>query len=176
MGSSRKKVIVRMENGSVQAGYLPSGGLSLSAGEAIDLLEVGGRTTGVPLAEIRYVAYVRDFNLDDRETPERLTRKVFLARPRTEGLWVRLTFHDGEVLEGLAPLDASLLDDAIADAGVFLIPPDVRSNTQRMFVPRTALRAMQMLAVVTTPSKAAAARRIPAPEEPRLAFPDLPLG
>jgi hypothetical protein len=68
----------------------------------------------VPLSEIKHIAYVRDFNLNDSVNPERLTRRTFLARPRTEGLWVRLSFrgqstpsNEPDQLEGLAPLDAT---------------------------------------------------------------------
>jgi hypothetical protein len=58
------------------------------------------------------------------------------------------------VLEGLAGLDASLVDDAMNDSGIYLVPPDVRSNTQRVFVPRAAMAGLVVLGVVTTPSKA----------------------
>ena len=119
----------------------------------LELLDVAGRLVAVSLKQVRYVAYVRDFNLDDAVLPERLTRKTFLARPRTEGLWVRVTFRGGDVLEGLAGLDATLLDDAMDDAGIYLVPPDIRLNTQRIFVPRTAMAALAVLGVVTTPSK-----------------------
>ena len=85
--------------------------------------------------------------------PERLLRRTFLARPRSEGLWLRLTFTAGDMLEGLAPTDHTLLDDLVNDAGLFLIPPDTRSNTQRIFVPRTSIAELTLLAVVTSPSK-----------------------
>jgi hypothetical protein len=61
-------------------------------------------------------------------------------------------------LEGLAPLDAALLDDVLNDAGLFLVPPDVRSNTQRIYIPRCSISGLQILAVITTPS-----RKKPAP-------------
>lgn len=154
MASSRKKVIVRVEGRGVQAGYLPAAGLLNHANGMVELLDAGGRIVAIPLKTVRYVAYVRDFNLDDAENPERLTRRAFLARPRTEGLWVKATFKDGEVLEGLAGLDVSVLEDAMVDQGIFLIPPDVRSNTQRIFIPRVALAGLQVLGVITTPSKA----------------------
>lgn len=38
---------------------------------------------------------------------------------------------------------------------MYLIPPDIRSNTQRLFVPRAAMTQLQVLGVVTTPSKPA---------------------
>jgi hypothetical protein len=155
MAGSRKKVLVRRNDQTVQAGYLPAAGVVNRASTTVDLLDVGGRLLSVPLREVRYIAYVRDFNIDDAVMPERLTRKTFLARPRTEGLWVRITFHDADVLEGLAALDVSLVDDAMSDLGIYLLPPDVRSNTQRLFVPRAAIAGMVVMGVVTTPSKAA---------------------
>lgn len=154
MAGSQKKVVVRMEDQTVQPGYLPASGVVNRATDRVDLLDVAGRLVPLPLKGIRYIAYVRDFNLDDPVMPERLTRKTFLARPRTEGLWVRVSFRDGDVLEGLAALDVSLVDDAMTDSGIYLLPPDVRSNTQRLFVPRAAMAALAVVGVVTTPSKA----------------------
>ncbi len=54
-------------------------------------------------------------------------------------------------MEGLAPLDLSLLDGVFEDHGLFLIPPDIRSNTQRLYIPRPAIVEAQILAVITTP-------------------------
>ncbi len=64
-----------------------------------------------------------------------------------------MTFRGGDVFEGLAPTDIALLDDLINDAGLHLTPPDTRSNTQRIYVPRTSLTELQLLAVITTPSR-----------------------
>jgi hypothetical protein len=103
--------------------------------------------------DIKHICYVREFNLHDTANPERLTRRTFLARPRTEGLWLRMTFRSGDVFEGLAATDIALLDDLINDTGLHLTPPDTRSNTQRVYVPRTSLTELQLLAVITTPSR-----------------------
>jgi hypothetical protein len=154
MPSSRKKVLVRTLSNAIHAGYLPlSEILSAEAPEAIELLDLSARTMNIPLAEIKTIAYVREFNRTDMQNPEGLLRRAFAARPRTEGLWLRLTFAAGETLEGLAPLSVTLLDNLLTDRGLFLIPPDIRSNTQRLFVPRTAIVDVQLLAVITTPSK-----------------------
>jgi hypothetical protein len=107
---------------------------------------------------------VREFNLSDAVNPERLTRRTFLARPRTEGLWVRLTFRTGDMLEGLAPTDLSMLDGLIDDSGLFLAPPDTRSNTQRLFIPRAAISELQLIAVITSPSKKQTIAERPAKE------------
>lgn len=152
MPSSRKKVIVRTIDGMVQHGYAPQSGM-VSANTAAELLDLEGRTLTVPLIEVRWIAFVRDFNLGDKLEPERLSRRTFLARPRSEGLWIRLRLAGGELIEGLAALDVSLLDGLLEDRGLYLIPPDVRSNTQRLFVPRSAMVEVQLLAVITNPSK-----------------------
>ena len=155
MASSNKKVILRTLANAILPGYLPLSGFvgTGSGAAAIHLLDLEGRITPIPLDTVRSIAYVRDFNLADREDPERLTRRTFLARPRSEGLWLRLTLLGGDILEGLAPLDLSLIDALLEDRGLFLIPPDIRSNTQRLFIPRHAFTDIQILAVITTPSK-----------------------
>jgi hypothetical protein len=154
MASSRKKVIVRRFLPGPLWGYLPAAELvDPGPPPMLDLLDLGGRVQPVPLADVKYVSYVRDFNTADQVNPERLLRKTFLARPRSEGLWLRLTLRDRDVLEGLAPLDLSLADGWAADAGVHLVPPDVRGNTQRLYVPRLAIEQLEVLAVVTTPSR-----------------------
>jgi hypothetical protein len=64
-----------------------------------------------------------------------------------------MTFRGSDILEGLAPIDITLPDDLIHDAGLQITPPDTRSNTQRIYVPRSSLIELQLLAVITTPSR-----------------------
>jgi hypothetical protein len=151
MSSAHKKVVVRRFTGETLPGYLPLTGFVRN--RSIDLLDLGGRVISLQINDIKHICYVRDFNLHDAVNPERLTRRTFLAKPRTEGLWVRMTFRSGDLLEGLAPIDITLTDDLIDDIGVHLTPPDTRSNTQRIYVPRTSLSELQLLAVITTPSR-----------------------
>ena len=151
MSNSRKKVIVRRFSGDTLPGYLPHA--DFVRNHAIELLDLSGRILPLPLNDIKTICYVRDFNLADTQNPERLTRRAFFARPRSEGLWLRLTFRSGDLLEGLAPIDIALTDDLINDTGLHLTPPDTRSNTQRLFVPRTSLTEIQLIAVITTPSR-----------------------
>ena len=151
MPSSRKKVIVRTREGLLHPGYLPLTGIL--TGREVELLDLEGRIVSISLPSIQWIAFIRDFNLADQVDPERLTRRIFFARPRTEGLWLRLTLYGGDSLEGLASLDRSLLDGLIDDRGIFLLPPDIRSNTQRLYVPHSAIETLQVLSVITTPSK-----------------------
>jgi hypothetical protein len=174
MASAHKKVIVRRFLGDTVPGYLPLARFvrTRTSGRpddrAVDLLDLSGRIHTIALDEIKHICYVREFNLTDPANPERITRRTFIARPRTEGLWLRLTFRnppgltpsptaEPEQFEGLAPLDLSFADDLVQDAGLFLIPPDIRSNTQRIYVPRPAITELQLLAVITTPSRKKAA-------------------
>jgi hypothetical protein len=151
MSSAHKKVIVRRFTSETLPGYLPLSAFVRNRG--IELLDLSGRVIPILLNDIKHICYVREFNLHDTVNPERLTRRTFLARPRTEGLWLRMTFRTGEVFEGLAATDIALLDDLINDTGLHLTPPDTRSNTQRVYVPRTSLTELQLLAVITTPSR-----------------------
>ncbi len=105
----------------------------------LELLNTAGNVVAIELRDIKGVYFVREFGDSDS-----LSRKTFTSRPRTEGLWVRLKFKDNEVLEGMMPNDLSLT----TAEGFLVNPPDLRSNTQRIFVPRTALDSLTVLAVI----------------------------
>src|ERR1700723_342392 len=101
--AAQKKVVVRQFNGGVAWGYLPAAGF-LENG-SITLMEVDGRAKAIDFSNIKTICYVRDFNLDDPDDPERLGRRAFPSRPRGEGLWLRLRLLDGDSLEGLSGFD-----------------------------------------------------------------------
>jgi len=139
MPSTHKKVVVRkMDRDSVN-GYLAPANF-VHEGK-LELLNTSGNVVAIDLRDIKVVYFVREFG-----EAESLPRKTFTTRPRTEGLWVRLKFKDNETIEGLMPND---LSSNLAE-GFLINPPDLRSNTQRMFVPRSALEAMTVLAVIGT--------------------------
>ncbi len=164
VSGARKKVIVRRFVPGLLRGYMAPSGFVEGQGDAaaLELLDLAGRVQLVPLQEVKTVSFVREFNLNDEGNPERLPRKTFVARPRTEGLWVRMTLRDDEQMEGLAPLDLALADGLVSDLGIHVTPPDVRGNTQRVYVPRSAMTALQVVAVVTTPSRRRALEQIEA--------------
>jgi hypothetical protein len=125
----------------------------------LELLNTAGTVIAVDLREIKGVYFVREFG-----DSESLTRKTFTSRPRAEGLWVRLRFKDSEVLEGLMPADLT----QSTPEGFLVNPPDQRSNTQRIFVPRTALESLTVLAVIGATRRKRAAqdqRQVPMFEE-----------
>jgi hypothetical protein len=55
-----------------------------------------------------------------------------------------MTLADGEELEGLAANDRSLIEGA----GLLLTPPDTRSNTQRIYVPRQAVQTLEVVSLI----------------------------
>ena len=151
MASAQKKVVVRQTGGRLAWGYLPQGGFVRDG--QVGLIEVDARAKLLDLSEIETIAYVRDFNLEDAEEPERMGRRSFPARPRGEGLWVRVAFREAAALEGLVSFEMGCIDRLLEDQGVFLVPPDGRGNTLRVFVPRAAMMGMEVLGWVTSPTK-----------------------
>jgi hypothetical protein len=142
----------------------------------LELLDQDGRLTSLPLNEVKMVLFVRgfaDFDAESRtnDGPDRLLRRTFTSRPRTEGLWVRMTFRDSDVMEGVAANDLSLLDAQ----GVQVTPPDMRSNTQRIYVPRLALTELVVLGVISAPGTSGRHKKAAAAEEGSLdLFSELP--
>jgi hypothetical protein len=132
-----KKVVVLLLDRSTVKGYLNP--LTLGRAEELDLLTPDGEHKSVALDKVKSVHFVREF-LDPFE-PD---RKLFLSRPKLDGLWVRLRFRDNDVMEGIVSND--LLD--LLDTGVQLTPPDIHGNSLRIFIPRTALEEMKVLGVV----------------------------
>ena len=154
MPSTHKKVIVRKIDRDTVNGYVAPSRF-VHEGK-LELLNTAGNVVAIELSDIKCVFFVRDFGDSDS-----LARKTFTTRPRAEGLWVRIKFKDGELLEGLMPNDLSLT----SAEGFLVNPPDLRSNVQRLFVPRTALDSLTVLAVISAarrqPRGAADTRQVP---------------
>ena len=147
MSLGRKKAIIRRFDRDWIAGYLQPAGFA--ANDRLELLDLAGKVADIPLSEVKWICFVRDFNSGEVENPERLLRKTFAGRPRSEGLWIRLRLTDGDSIEGLTANDLSLIDSC----GLFLTPPDIRSNTQRMFLPRQSISEFEIIAVITNSSR-----------------------
>jgi hypothetical protein len=139
MPSTHKKVIVRKMDRDTVNGYVAPAHFVREG--KLELLNTTGNVVAIDLDDIKCVFFVRDFADSDS-----LSRKTFTTRPRAEGLWVRIKFKDGDVLEGLMANDLSLT----TAEGFLVNPPDLRSNVQRLFVPRGALESLIVLAVIGT--------------------------
>jgi hypothetical protein len=135
--STRKKVVVLLMDRTSVKGYVNAS--SLGTADTIDLLTPDGELVEIAAADVKSVYFVREFPASF--DPE---RKVFLSRPKLDGLWVRLRFRDQDVMEGIVAND--LLE--LLDNGVQLTPPDIHGNNVRLFIPRSAIREIKVLGVV----------------------------
>ncbi|HTW47961.1 MAG TPA: hypothetical protein VMD92_08430 [Acidobacteriaceae bacterium] len=151
MSSSRKKAIFRKFSRDWLAGYLPAEEFAHAG--LIEMLDLDGKVVQLLVDDLKWVCYVRDFNSGEINNPERLVRKTFSGRPRGEGLFVRVRLKDGDLIEGLAGNDVSL----VASDGLFLTPPDLRSNTQRLWLPRRSIEELEVVAVIGGAKKKAVA-------------------
>ena len=167
MASHRKPVIVRKFSRDWVAGYA---GAAFGHDQAsLEILDLGGKVVAIDWEAVKWVCYVRDFPASEQTNPERLIQKKFSVRPRAAGLWLRMTLNDSDELEGLAANDRTLIEGA----GLFLTPPDTRSNTQRIYVPRTAIQTLEVVSLIgavrgkrdTAPTKPAQPELFPENED-----------
>jgi len=163
VASSRKPVIVRKFSRDWVAGYA---GASFGQNTpALEILDLTGKVLTLEWVAVKWVCYVRDFPTGDQGNPERLLQKRFAVRPRTTGIWLRMTLLDGEELEGIAANDRSLIEGA----GLLLTPPDTRSNTQRIYIPRLAIQTLEVVSLIGIGGR----KRAAAAPQPEL-FPSTP--
>jgi hypothetical protein len=141
-GSTTKKTVIRRFQKEPLAGYVNPASYLQPAG--VELLSALGNLSTVPYEEIKTISFVRDF-----EGAGETGRRVFNTRPKMEGLWISLQFRDGEVMEGIMPNNLLPLEPY----GFTVIPPDSYSNQQRVFIPRAAVRSVEVLGVVGSPLK-----------------------
>jgi hypothetical protein len=167
MASQRKPVIVRKFSRDWFAGYAGSSfGQDLPE---LEILDQGGKVVRIGWSQVKWVCYVRDFPSGDSANPERFLHKHFSIRPRTAGVWLRMTLTDGEELEGLAANDRSLLEGA----GLLLTPPDTRSNTQRIYVPRSAIQTLEVVGLIGIGSRKGRSAARTRADQPDLFPPDV---
>jgi hypothetical protein len=94
----------------------------------------------LPYEEVKTVCFVRDFGQGEPRRDSRL----FTSRPKLEGLWLRMRFRDGDLMDGV--LNNNLLQ--LDPHGFVVVPPDPGYQNQRLFVPRAALTEVSVLGVV----------------------------
>ena len=148
--STTKKVCVRCFDGRIIAGYVSP--QSFLRAEGAEILDRSAQVRLIPYQDIRAVLFVREFEDD----PDAKQRKVFQARPKSDGLWIRMGFRDGEVLEGILP--NNLLQ--VNERGVMVTPPDPNANTHKIFVPRAALDDLKVLGVIGSPVRKPPRKRV----------------
>lgn len=137
---------VRFDREAVQGFINPQ---SFLQDTGVEVLTASGAVVTLPYADVKAVCFVRDFE----GGPVWREHRAFVNRPKTTGLWVRLRFLDGDTIEGLISNNLMLMEPL----GLALTPPE--QAFQRIFVPRAALRNVQVLGVVGSPLRRAARQK-----------------
>ena len=153
--TTAKKVVVRRFERENLVGYVNP--FSYLQPQSIELLKPDGAIALLPYDEVRSVSFVRDFEAGSEPA------RVFQTRPKMEGLWARMVFRDGEIMDGILPNNLLMWEVA----GFTVTPPEPDSNNQRVFVPRQALRSIQILGVVGSPLTNRR-KKAAAPDQPTL--------
>lgn len=98
-----------------------------------------GRAVSVPVDSLKALFFVKSFNGD----PAYTETKFFNPEPKIEGLWVHITFEDGETTEGVVHNGVEILNEP----GFLLKPPDPQSNNNAVYVMKTALARFRVVGV-----------------------------
>lgn len=128
--------------------------------EGVELLSPSGTVTVLPYGDLKCVCFVRDWDGGEKI----LEKRSFASRPKQEGLWVRFVWRDGDQMEALLP--NRLLE--LEPLGFTVVPPDPGGNSQKLFLPRTALRELQVLGVVGSPVRNKQKAKPPVPNQIQL--------
>jgi hypothetical protein len=135
-GSTTKKAVIRRFDRESLKGFVNPQAYLQPYG--VEILTPAGTVISVPFAEVKTVVFVKEFDIETEPA------KVFNTRPKMDGLWVRMTFRDGEVMDGILPNNLIQWERE----GYSVIPPEPYSNNQKLFVPREALAGITVLGVV----------------------------
>jgi hypothetical protein len=156
--STNKKVVIRRFDREPISGFVNP--QTYLKPEGVELLSQDGNYLKVPWDQVKAVDFVRAFLPENNEPDQRF----FARRPKMAGLWVRMRFRDGELMEGL------LVNNLLhwEPHGFTVAPPNPTSNRQRIFVPRVALVEICVLGVIGSPLKSSAARTKARTEQMRL--------
>lgn len=138
-GSTTKKTLIRRFDRESLQGYVNPA--TYLQADGIEFLTPAGSITLIPYAEVKSVVFVKEFEGFS------VAPKIFMTRPKMDGLWVRMTFRDGEVMDGILPNNPVVWERQ----GYSFTPPEPYSNNQKLFVPREALSSMSVLGVVGSP-------------------------
>ena len=93
----------------------------------------------ISTADAKAVFYVNNFEGDRAHNP----LQFHSPSPIVHGIWVRVEFLDGEVMEGIVHNTLRFL----VDPGFFLVPSDPESNNQLVYVMKSWLKDHRVLGV-----------------------------
>jgi hypothetical protein len=137
---TRRKVVIRYVDGSLLRAYLSpedEAALHTDAMEPLVVQVEGGHSREVQPSQIKAIFFVKSFE----GSPNYSEFKVFTDRPNGRGVWMRVHFRDGEVMEGVAPNSLATYFNPV----FYMTPPDPASNNQSVLVSKRSLKEMQVL-------------------------------
>jgi hypothetical protein len=97
----------------------------------------------IPAREIKAIFYVNSFTGDSRHQH----LNFYSRAPIIHGIWMRLQFLDGEVMEGMVYNSLRYL----VDPGFFLLPTDPDSNNKLVYVRKNWLADHRVLGMRKLP-------------------------
>ena len=140
----QRRVVVRYIDGSTLRGFITLADvekLNKNAWESVHVRKTDGEMELVHMEGIKAIFFVKTFE-GSRHYSE---FKVFTNQPNGKGVWVRVQFHDGEIMEGVASNSLATYSHVVFS----LTPPDPQSNNQSVLVSKLGLREMQILGLAT---------------------------
>jgi len=134
--SDLAKVVIHLDTGIVK-GFIenppvdsleaPHPGASPTLPNHVRIRRLGLETMEViPTEQTRAIFYVKDFNGD----PKRKDLHFYKRAPFVHGVWLRVEFLTGEIMEGLVYNAKSF----VVDPGFFLRPTDPNSNNILVYI------------------------------------------
>lgn len=150
VSTNKKVLLVRFDREALSGFVNPQSYLQPSG---LELLSQEGAVSVVPYEEVKLVCFVRDF----QQGEPRKELRLFTTRPKMEGLWIRMRFRDGDAMDGL--LSNNLMQ--LEPYGFSVVPPDPGFQNQRIFVPKKALSAVQVLGVIGSPLRIRKTKPVP---------------
>lgn len=139
-----QRVIVRYADGTTLRGYFSTDeahGLKNNLSDRVSVRNVTGKVENIEVSDLKAIFFVKTFE----GAQDYSEFKVFTHQPSGKGVWVRVHFHDGEVMEGIAPNSLGTFAGKVFS----LTPPDPQSNNENVIVSKKCLKGMQILGLAS---------------------------
>ena len=147
---ARLKVVAHKKSGHLVKGYteldVEGGDSGIFAGgsfalpKTVNILPTTeGRVAHVTLDSLKALFFVKSFAGD----PSYAETKFFNPESKLEGLWVHITFEDGETTEGVVHNGIEILNEP----GFLMKPPDPQSNNNALYILKSALSKFRVVGV-----------------------------
>jgi hypothetical protein len=134
----KRKVVLRKLDGKILKGFLDELP-DWSEDEVLTITSLSDELIQVKKSEVKALFFVRRFggNKDHAEV------RFFDTHPKIDGLWIRVTFKDEEVLEGIV---ANSIEFFVQD-GFYIKPPDPNTNNRVIYILKSALKDLTILGI-----------------------------